>query len=291
MIDRTIRRPALRYYGGNWRLAPWLLRHLTRHRCYCEPFAGGASVLLRKERAAAEVINDLDGDVVRLFRFMRDRPQELIRAIELTPCARAEFELARCRDTDDELELARRYYVRCWQAMHAGNRPNRTGWRHCRGTSRNTSAAHEFAQVEHLWQIADRLRGVQIEHDQAQRVIARYDSPETAFLVDPPYLRSVRSRRWGRDGYAHEMADSDHEGLLACLQALVGMVLLQGYRSDLYDQALLPRGWQRWERPVITFAGTKAMEALYTNPAAQEALAAERGRLFERADQPLEAAG
>src|SRR5574337_272680 len=93
-VMRGPKRPLLRYHGGKWKLAPWILRHLPPHRVYVEPFGGGASVLLQKPRSYAEVYNDLDGEVVNLFIMARERGEELAQAIELTPFAREEFELS-----------------------------------------------------------------------------------------------------------------------------------------------------------------------------------------------------
>ena len=103
----TVTRPALRYYGGKFRLAPWIIGHFPVHECYVEPFGGAMSVLLRKAPARYEVYNDLDREVVNLFRVLRERPEEFIRAIELTPYSRAEQLLAFEPAPEDELERAR----------------------------------------------------------------------------------------------------------------------------------------------------------------------------------------
>ena len=107
----TVTRPALRYHGGKWKLAPWLQLFFPAHRVYVEPFGGGASVLLRKPRSYGEVYNDLDAEVVNVFRMLRDRGPELHNLLTLTPFARAEFKLA-YETSADPLEQARRTIAR-----------------------------------------------------------------------------------------------------------------------------------------------------------------------------------
>ncbi|HFC10149.1 MAG TPA: DNA adenine methylase, partial [Chloroflexi bacterium] len=82
--------PILRYHGAKWKIAPWIIQHFPPHTTYVEVFGGSAGVLLRKPPAPIEVYNDLDGEVVNFFRVLRERPEELARAVEFTPYARAE---------------------------------------------------------------------------------------------------------------------------------------------------------------------------------------------------------
>jgi DNA adenine methylase len=267
-------RAALRYYGGKWRLAPWIVAHLPPHTCYVEPFGGAAGVLLRKLPARYEVYNDLDGAVVGFFRVLRERPDDLIRAVERTPFARAEVELA-CRPAPgdlDEVELARRVYVRAWQGRHGLPAPGRMGWRFERAATRSRTAVDDWRDASHLWAVAERLRRVQLECDDALRVIARFDAPGTLFYVDPPYPASTRCARWRTRAYAHELTDDDHGRLAGVLRGVGGLVVLSSAPCALYRD-LYP-GWTLLERRAQTQANRPATEALWLSPRAAERLRA-----------------
>src|SRR5262245_38216470 len=125
-------RPVLRWLGGKWKLAPAILQYFPPHRAYVEPFGGGASVLLRKQRSYAEIYNDLDDEVVNLFRVLRDeqKAKALIAAVSLTPFARLEFDES-YGDTADAVERARRLIVRSFMGFGSnGHNINRaTGFR------------------------------------------------------------------------------------------------------------------------------------------------------------------
>lgn len=91
---RRGRRIAFGWYGGKFNHLDWLLPLLPSCHHYCEPFAGSAAVLLNREPSPVETYNDIDGEVVNFFRVLRDRTDELIKAIALTPFSREEFYLA-----------------------------------------------------------------------------------------------------------------------------------------------------------------------------------------------------
>lgn len=115
-------RPVFRYHGGKYRLARWIVEHLPPHDQYVEPFAGAASVLLAKSRARAETINDLDGEVVNVFRVLRDpkTARALRRAMLYTPFSRAEFDAAyECRSACADLPPVERARVAILRAYLA----------------------------------------------------------------------------------------------------------------------------------------------------------------------------
>ncbi len=270
-------RPALRYLGGKWRLAPWIIGHFPPHRVYVEPFGGAASVLLRKPRAYAEIYNDLDGSVVSFFEVLRDpnMARRLVDAVRMTPFARSEFNGAYV-PSDDPVEAARRLLVRSYMGHGSnGTHPGqRTGFR-ANSNRSGTTPAHDWANLPpHMSAITERLMGVVIENRPAQSLIARFDGPDTLFYVDPPYLHSTRSgRRHGTDlhcCYRHELTDADHADLLAALETVAGAVILSGYPHPLYEHALT--GWKRVERPAHADGARSRTEVLWLNPAASAGL-------------------
>ena len=96
----------LKYPGSKWRVADWIISHFPEHKVYCEPFFGSGAVFFNKSSVYIETINDIDGDVVNLFRVCRERPEELARLIEMTPFARDEFQ-ACYEKSDDPIEIGR----------------------------------------------------------------------------------------------------------------------------------------------------------------------------------------
>lgn len=269
-------RPALRYLGGKWRLAPRILRAFPPHRVYVEPFAGAASILLQKPRAYAEVYNDLDGEVVNLFRVLRDPSlsADLVRAIQLTPFARTEFDEA-YQVATDPVERARRLVVRSF--MGHGNIAYRidrtTGFRRDANRS-GTTPAHDWANLPPPLAItAERMRGVVVENRPAAEVIEQFDKPDTLFYVDPPYVHATRSEKRTRlapsTGYVHELSNDEHGALLDQLCGLKGMVVLSGYAHPVYDGHTGLAGWHRAELETHADGARPRTEVLWINPAAQ----------------------
>ena len=139
-------RPIVRYHGGKSILGPWILDHFPIHRCYVEPLAGSASVLLRKRRAYAECINDLNADVVNLFTVLRDPvlAGRLEKSTRLTPFARDEFKAAHEHATDP-LERARRFVIRSYMGFGSNSTSMASGFRSC-STRSGSTPSHDWSR-------------------------------------------------------------------------------------------------------------------------------------------------
>lgn len=266
-----IKHPAIRYHGAKFRLAPWIIEQMPEHVCYVEPFGGAAGVLLQKPRSYAEVYNDLDGEVVNLFRVLREPElnQRLQDACALTPYSRDEFCAAKEIATDP-VERARRMVVRASMVFgSAAGIGGNSGFR--------SDSKRKYATAAHLWErypsnlsaICQRLQGVIIENKDALAVMRAHDAEKTLHYIDPPYLPETRVE--GNRYYNHEMTIEDHEQLLAVARTMLGMVMISGYDSELYNDMLT--GWDKKTKGsrISAGRGTKVRtECLWVKPTAQE---------------------
>jgi DNA adenine methylase len=286
-MTRIQTRPVLRYHGGKWRIAPWVMSHFPPHRIYVEPFGGAGSVLMLKPRVFGEVYNDLDEGIVNVFRVLRDpaAAAELQRLVELTPWSRIEFEKS-YEPTLDPIELARREIARSFMAHGTtSRRQNRTGFRARARRIRISDAVSWGTYPEQLERYVERLRGVCIECQHAFKVIQQQDCQQTLFYCDPPYPASTRSsircageHERGSRAYMHELFDDDHRALANMLHRVKGMVVLSGYPCELYDRELYP-DWVRVEKQARADKAQPRTEVMWINPACAEALDRHRGDL------------
>jgi len=262
----AVTRPLLRYFGGKWRLAPWIISHFPPHRVYVEPYGGAASVLLRKPRSYAEIYNDLSGEIVNLFKVVRERGSDLRRALQLTPFARDEYAES-FAVSDDPVEQARRTAVRSFMGFgsNALQRSVRSGFR-ANSNRSGTTPAHDWNNYPAaLGATIERLRGVVIENRNAADVILTHDSPDTLHYCDPPYVHATRGMKaHGHHGYDHEMSDEEHIAFLRTVAGVRGMVVISGYDCPIYNEQLA--GWRKATTPALADGARKRTEVLWLSP-------------------------
>ena len=252
---RSKRMIAFGWYGGKFSHLDFLLPHLPGDALhFCDVFGGSAAVLINRAPAPVETYNDLDSELVNFFSTLRHPSlgEELLKQIALTPFSREELALACGRETGLEpVERARRFYVRARQTRTGlAQTASARRWAHCILTSRSGMAgavSRWLGSIEGLSQIIDRLLRVQIDNAPALEVIQRYDTPDTLFYLDPPY---VHDSRGDKHAYYGEMSDTDHTELAELLKAIKGRAVLSGYQSDLYDS--LYHDWNRVDAPEKT---------------------------------------
>jgi DNA adenine methylase len=235
---RRAMKPAVSHYGGKQRMARNIVPLLPKHTVYVEPFAGGAAVFFAKPWPDAgnnnhyrEVLNDKCGDLINFYRVLQDEEKtaKLLRRLYFTPYSR-EICAERKQEPSDDVDRAAKYY--CDLSWSFSNKRG-GGWG-ASVYSRNSSATH-LSRVADLWECAERLRGVAIEHDDALSVIKRWDSPQTLFYCDPPYPGAEQGHY---SGYTQE----DFARLCDVLDTCSGSFVL-----SCYDNTAARPHWERFE--------------------------------------------
>lgn len=263
-------RTPLTYYGGKQALARQIVPLMPAHRVYLEPFAGGAAVLFAKPRCERETLNDADGTVMRFWRALRDRPDELAAAVAATPYGRREWRDSRDHATDDDVEAARRLLVEVDQSFSR----SRQSWSvPCIGDGRGRWQPGSWANLPpKLLAAATRLRGVALEHGDALDLIPRWDRADAVIYVDPPYTGALRTEP--TKGYA-----VDDDGTLwarlvdVLLDVRHAAVIVSGYpcpEAERLDWPVVPL---RMKRTVQSRDGgtlPDAPEVVWLSPAVPE---------------------
>ena len=224
---RQARKIAFGWYGGKFSHLDFLLPNLPNDaRHFCDVFGGSAAVLINREPAPVETYNDLDSELVNFFATLRhlEHGERLLKEIALTPFSREELALACTPEPSlGNVERARRFYVRARQTRTGLAQTSSTGrWAQCILTSRSGMAgavSRWLGAIEGLPPIIDRLMRVQIENAPAVEVIQRYDTSETLFYLDPPYVHDTRG---DKHAYYGEMSDAQHVELADLLHGIKG---------------------------------------------------------------------
>ena len=250
----------MKYPGSKWSIADWIIRFFPEHHSYIEPFFGSGAVLFNKPRSNIETVNDLDGNVVNLFKCIREDPERLASAIYMTPYSRQVYEYAFSEAPEEPYEKALNFYIRL--NMGHGFRTNgeKVGWKNdVQGRERSYASQDWCNLPEKIMFAAERLRGVQIENKPAVDLIRRFNFENVLIYCDPPYMLSTRHGKQ----YRCEMDEQDHEQLLEALKAHKGYVIISGYETEMYDSIL--SGWNKYDTTVYSQVCSKKKEIIWMN--------------------------
>ena len=276
-----------KYPGSKWRLAPWIISFFPEHHSYLEPFFGSGAVLFNKPRSHIETVNDLDGNVVNLFDWIRKDPERLAHEIYWTPYSRQIYEDAFSGMPEDSFERAVNFYIRLNMGHGFRTTGEKVGWKNDIQGRERAYAARDWTRLpERIMQTAERLRGVQIENRQAVELIQKFNYKNVLIYADPPYVLSTRHGKQ----YRHEMDDRQQNDLLDVLLAHKGPVVLSGYDSKLYNSRL--KSWYRYETTAYSQVCSKKKEVIWMNcspPAKQmsfeDQIISDKLKSWERKDE------
>lgn len=253
----------IRWFGGKFYLAKHIIPLMPKHHCYVEPFGGGGHVLTQKDPSKVEVWNDIDGDLINFLMTLRTDKTQLLEALSSLPTSRSLCEKWQQEPMpEDDFQRAVRWYYLLRQTIVPANN-QKSGWRH----GKIKSVAFDYQNsVKRLNDFEERIRAVNIECLDFRDLIERYDSPETFFFIDPPYV--------GREGaYKGGFTRQDHIELAQLLSTIKGKALVSYYHDPLIDS--LYKDWNLFEvdglvAPGVTKAEKcqkkrKEIECFFTN--------------------------
>jgi DNA adenine methylase len=214
---------AMPYIGSKFRLSSWIIEKFGKHNCYCEVFGGVMHVLLSKNPSQVEIFNDLDGDIVNLWRQIKNNHTEFAEALNKFPYSRQVFNEISNRwfDNDrgkDNLERAVMFWY-IGMGSFAGKMQEKSGWKH---SIEKNEAQRYYNRIKSFEGFCKRLQNVQIENRDFRKIINDYDSYQTLFYCDPPYVGT-------EDYYANDFNLQDHEDLAEKLRKIKGKFVLSYY--------------------------------------------------------------
>lgn len=234
------------WFGGKGLMVNKLMPLIPKGKVYVEPYGGAASILFNRDPVPIEVYNDLDEDLVNLFRTLQD-PQhfeKLAHRLVWSLYARKEYERAILTLKNPGATTEER----AWAIFVAQNQGIGGKVAHHLGSwGREITPDGSTSKCTRRWRIRlatlywwhSRLTNVQIENRNALEVIERWDAPHTVFYVDPPYVQSTRTS----GSYKHEADDEHHKALIKLLRKVKGAVVLSGYPNPIYGM-LEKVGWE-----------------------------------------------
>ncbi len=236
------------YGGGKFYLAPKLIELIPPHHLYVEVFAGGANLLFTKERSGLEILNDLNRNLYALYKVLSEplsykKWSRKVRRFLISRDIFNECKLQLQKDDIDIIDRAAIYYYL--------NRCSMFGMCTSFGISRGKKRATLYKDLKDAHK---RLEGVIVENKSFEKIIKIYDSPETFFYLDPPYVMETRT---GGKMYDHEMTNEQHELLLDLLLNIKGKALLSGYDNQLYNDKL--SGWNKKKYEQLLQLGRNTM--------------------------------
>lgn len=266
----SIKRSPLVYYGGKYFLSKKILPLIPKHRIYVEVFGGSAALLFSKIPSEIEVYNDINSNVVNFFRVLRD-PEKMAKLqflLSLTPYSREEFYNSKdkLKICQDDIERAYYFFIVNRMSFSGYNQTwSYTITKSGRGMSEVIS--RYLSVIDLLPEFCNRLKRVQIDNDDFRKIIKKYDTENTFFYLDPPYL--PETRKGGE--YQYEMTKQDHEDLLDLLLNIKGKAILSGYDNELYKQLEIAK-WTKlsyqtflWASSVKNKKRDKRLECLWLN--------------------------
>lgn len=228
----------IKYYGGKQNMVSHILPLIPEHLLYCEPFFGGGAVYFAKPPSEIEVINDLNGEVINFYRVTQTHFNDLKYEVNTTLHSRDQHRQAQVvyhnPDMFNDVKRAWAFWVLSSQSF-SGNITG--GWGYDKSTNGTCKQVHN-KKVAFTYEYQSRLQRVQVECNDALKVIRSRDTERTFYYCDPPYFNSDC-------GHYKGYSQHDFTGLLDTLASIKGKFLLSSYPSEILSEYVTKYGWQQ----------------------------------------------
>jgi DNA adenine methylase len=228
--------------GGKTYILDWLLSSFPKkgqYGLFVDVFCGSASVALSNKGRHITIINDLDSELMNLYSVLRDeqKSHKLAEQIYFTMYSRDEFNGAFIENTEDsDIEKARKFLIKSRQSVYA----KCNNWMACKSQPEDRTDSKIAAKFSYLSSeiidFTDKIKKFQIENKPFSFILDKYDTEETFFYCDPPYIKSAQISK--TDYYDHIMTETDHIELIELCKTRKGMVAISGLKTDLYIDLL-----------------------------------------------------
>lgn len=205
-------KPPIPRMGGKSKLRKKIISLFPEHICYTEPFFGVGWVFFGKEPSKVEVINDVDQELINLFRMIKHHPEEIRRLIGFEICSRDQFDLYKNSNVDTLTEIQRAVRFIYLISQSFASKGGVFGY----GTT--TRPSPQIFDTKAFENLKDRLRNTYIENLSFEKIIEKYDRPHTLHFCDPPYFET--------DGYGSVFGEKEHILLRDILSNIDGKFLL-----------------------------------------------------------------
>lgn len=252
----------LRWPGSKWKSANKIISIMPEHKIYIEPYFGSGAIFFNKELCNNSILNDLDSNVVNLFKVIRNNPEELALLVEFTPYSREEYLNSDISEDDNDIDKARKFLVRSNMARGA-TQSYKPGWRNAglkESLTKKSRVTREWNKIpKSILEASEKLKNAEIENVDAAKLIKKYNHEDCLFYIDPPYLLNTRGGKY----YKQELTEIEHIKLLQVLQDHKAKIILSGYDSQLYNEYL--KDWRRISFTSINENKDKKVECLWIN--------------------------
>jgi DNA adenine methylase len=259
---------AIPYYGGKYYIADWIISFFPKHDVFVDVFGGSGAILLSKPPSRVEVYNDIDRNLTSFFKVLRDKTEELVDYLYLTPVSRIEFErLSQVLNDPNASEFDKAvavYYIShiSWNGrlIYPSFAPFEMSL-----NKRTKKIETIYNKLPKLFNIAQRFKNVIIENLDYKKVILKYDSPKTLIYMDPPYPLDTRTQ--GSDAlYRFDWTNEQQEEFIDFIinANLQSDLIISSYENTIYNK-LLDWGFVIQKKQVPCFGGGNLAEVLEVN--------------------------